>query len=307
MSLYDSIANSLSKQGITTGVGGAVNSVVGGGIGAAIGDTAFGKSTFGKAIANVGTSIARNAAVGVINKYIPGQYQKMVGAGTGAIGDIMSGDFSSAGLRLFDSGLLDNILPGMGGVGSQARFFGTPTPLFGGLTPEQARSILQEVHSSRHARKNLWLIEVGSILGDVSGKFNMFVTDVEYAPMTITGEKQKIGTAHADIVNSSDPVELRMTAYDDESGFVKNWFRYHATVAAPGDGTVGVPADYAIKIKVVHAFVSRDIAREAYEDVGIFRVGNMDISQSRREDGLQELQLSFVQLDTFVDHNTVSG
>lgn len=299
MSLYTEIANSLTNQGISTGIGAGINSTIGDTLGKVAGN-----STFGKAIANVGTSMARNAVVGIVNKYIPGHMQRMIGAGTGAIGDILNGDFSNAGLRLFDSGVLDQILPGMGGVGSQARFFGTPTPLFGGLAPAEAKQIYQEMQNTPHVRKNLWLIEVGGAHGDASSRFNMFATDLDYSAFTITGEKRQIGGANADSVNSSEPVELRMTTYDDTSGFIKSWFKWHAEATVSGDGTVGVPADYAIKIKIVHGFVTNGSNRGGYEDIGLFRVGNIDTSLSRREDGLEEITMSFVQLDTFVEPST---
>lgn len=297
MSLYDQISNSLSTQGIRSGIGGAIDSALGD-IG---GDTAF-----GKALGNIGAGIARNAAVGLVNKYIPGHLQRMAQNATGALGDVLNGDLGSAGLRMLDSGLLDKIIPGITGVGSQARFFGTPTPLFGGLSPAAAREIYQEMHQTPYCRKNLWLIEVGSAAaGDASSRFNLFATDLEYSPFTISGEKKQIGAAHADIVTSSDPVELRMTTYDDQSGFIKAWFKHHCAATAGGDGTVGVPSMYAIKIKIVHGFVKNE--SRGYEDVGLFRPANIDMSLSRREDGLEELQLSFVQLDTFIEPSTISG
>jgi hypothetical protein len=295
MSLYTDIANSLSKKSLTGALGDAVDSALGGV------SNALGGSTFGNAVANVGVSMARNAAVGLVNKYIPSHLQRVVNAGTGAVGDILIGDLSNAGLRLFDSGLLRDFLPGMDGVASQARFFGTPTPLFGGISPAEARQIYQEMRSHTLCRKNLFLIEVSSnLMGDASGRFNLFATELDYAPFMTTGEKRKIGSAHADIVNSADPVELRLTTMDDQSGFIKSWFKAHSAAAASKDGTVGVPDSYAIQIKIVHGFITRGSAYGAYEDVGFYRPANMDINMSRREDGMQELQLSFVQLDTFI-------
>jgi hypothetical protein len=302
MSLYTDIAHSLSTKSLSSIVSDGFSSVSSG-----LGE-ALGGSTFGNALANTATSMARNAASGLVNKYVPSSMQRMINSGTGAIGDILNGDLSNAGLRLLDSGMLDQFIPGMSGIGAQARYFGTPTPLFGGLSPAQAREIFNEMHNTRYCRKNLWLIEVSSAaFGDASGRFNLFATDLEYAPFTISGEKHKVGAAHVDSVNSADPVELRLTAYDDDSGFIKNWFKAHCQAAVNGDGTVGVPADYAIKIKVVHGFVTQDSNRGGYEDIGLFRPGNIDMSLSRREDGLQELPLTFVQLDTFIEPSTISG
>jgi hypothetical protein len=299
MSLYDSISNALSSKSLSNSIRDGVSSTVGG-----LGDSvnnALGGSTFGKALSNMGTSMAQNAATGLANKYIPAGAQRMLRTGTGAIGDIMNGDFNNAGLRLLDSGLLSEFLPGMGGVAAQARYFGTPTPLFGGISPAEAKRIYDEVRSVNHCRKNLFLLEVSSaLLGDISSRFNMFVIDMDYSPLTITGDKRKIGAAHVDSVNSADPVELKITTMDDTDGFIKNWFRDHCAATASHDGTVGLPIEYAIKIKIVHGFITQDSNLGGYEDLGLFRAANMDTSLSRREDGLQETPLSFVQLDTFM-------
>ncbi len=295
MSLYDEVASSLAKKGLTTGIGDGINSVMGNFKGI------LGGSQFGNAIENMGTSMARNAAVGMINKYVPGNMQRLFQTGTGAIGDIMKGDFSNAGLRLLDSGLLSEYLPGMEGIGSQARFMGTPTPLFGGITPEEARNIYKEQRSNKFCKKNLWLIEVSSaVADDVSITFNMFATDIEYSPFTISGEKRKIGAAHIDLVNSADPVELQITTMDDINGNLKHWFAAHAMVCASSDGTVGLPSQYAIKIKIVHGFITNGSNHGGYYDIGWYRPGNISMSLSRREDALEEIQLSFVQLDTFI-------
>jgi len=296
MSLYDNIAKSLSTKGLTTAIGNGTDSALSGLKGA------LGGTPFGNAVANVATSMARNAAVGLVNKYVPGKMQRLVASGTGALGDVMNGDFGNAGLRVLDSGILSDFLPGMEGVGAQARFMSTPTPLFGGISPAEARSIYQEQRSNEFCRKNLWLIEVSSRLtGDASSSFNMFATDIDYSPMTITGEKRKIGAAHIDLVNSSDPTELRITTMDDTSGTIKHWFKDHSEACASGDGTVGLPSDYAIKIKIVHGSVAGGHVVGGYHTLGQFRTGNIDMNLSRKEDGLEELQLTFVQLDTFIN------
>lgn len=298
MSLYTDIANSLSSKGLTTGIGDAIGSVQGG-----IAE-ALGNSTFANAVANAAVSTARNAATGIVNKYIPGHLQKVVGAGTGAIGDIMDKNFSNAGLRIFDSGLLDGIIPGMSGLSAQSRYFGTPTPLFGGITPAEAKRIHDEMHGTEYTKKNLWLLEVSGAMGDVSSRFNLFATDLEFSPFTVSGQKRQIGAAHADSVTSSDPVELTITTLDDQSGFIKSWFEIYAAAAAHGDGTVGVPARYAIKFTVVHGFV--DKRYNGYKNIGLFRPANMSVSLSRREDSLSEIQMTFMQMDTFVDPGTLS-
>jgi hypothetical protein len=243
-------------------------------------------SKLAQAVSTIGTGMAKNAAMGL-----------------GIAGDLMGGDFENAGLRLLDSGLLRDLLPGMDGVVSQARYWGTPTPLFGGITPAEAKRKHDEIMATRFAKKNLFLIEVSSSLfgnGWNFDRFNLFATDVTYAPITISGEKRRIGSAAVDIVNSSDPIEMRITTKDDQAGTIRRWFAAHSAKVAGTDGTVGVPAEYAIKIKIVHAFITRESNRGGYEDIGLFRPANIEVDLSRRDDNLEEIQMSFTQLDTFM-------
>lgn len=279
------------SSGIASGIGGVT-------AGAA---NALGGGRLANAVTGIAGNMASNAAMNLVNKHIPIQAQRGLNLGAGALGDIMNGDFEGAGLRLLDSGVLGSLLPGMGGVVSQAKYWGAPTPLMGGISPTEARQIHDTLHGQGLAKKNLWMIEVSSPLRhDVSQRFNMFATELDYAPLTISGEKIKVGAASVDVVQSAEPVELRMTTMDDKSGFIKRWFEEHCSAAAAADGTVGVPGSYAIKIKVVHAFITQGSNRGGYQNIGLFRPANLEVSLSRREDGLQEVQMTFSQLDTFL-------
>lgn len=299
MSLYNNIAESMSSQGLTGSIRSGLDSALGGVAGSA--SKALGGSKLAQTVTNMGKSMASNAAMNLVNKYVPLKAQHAINAGAGAVGDLMRGDWDSAGMRLLDSGLLNNLLPGMGGVASQTKFWGGPTPLFGGISPTEAKRIYDEMRGQRLSKKNLWLIEVSSRLqGDASQRFNLFATEVEYEPFVLAGEKRRVGGAVVDAVQGAEPVELRLTTMDDQTGSLKKWFAAHHGAAASRDGTVGVPDTYAITIKVVHSFITRDSNRGGYEDIGLFRPVNLSVSLSRREDGLQEVQMTFSQLDTFM-------
>ena len=302
MSLYSNVAASLSSKGLMGSIQSGIASSIGG-VGASAANM-MGGGKLASRVAEMGSGMASNAAMNLVNKYIPIQAQRGLNVGAGMLGDAMNGDFEGAGLSLLDSGLLNGLFPGMSGVASQAQYWGAPTPLFGGISPTEARRIYEELRGQKLAKKNLWLIEVDSSRdGDKSQQFNMFATDLEYAPLTITGEKHRIGAASVDAVRSAEPIELRLTTMDDHSGFVKRWFEAHCAAVAAPDGTVGVPGDYAVRIKVVHAFITKGSNKGGYENIGLFRPANMELSLSRREDGLQEVQLTFTQMDTFMPHN----
>ncbi len=300
MSLYNNVAESLSSNGLMGSIGSGISSAVGGV--AAKAANAMGGGKLATTVSGMGANMATNAAMNLVNKHIPIQAQRALNVGAGAVGDIMNGNWEGAGMRLLDSGMLNNLFPGMSGVASQTMYWGASTPLFGGISPTEARRIYDDMRGHRLSKKNLWLIEVSSKLMGSSEleRFNMFATDVEYAPFTISGEKRKVGGAVVDSVQGGEPVELRLTTMDDQSGSLKKWFAAHYSKAARKDGTVGVPASYAITIKVVHAFITRGSNRGGYEDIGLYRPANLEFSLSRREDGLQDVQMTFSQLDTFM-------
>lgn len=280
------------SSGISSSVGGPVSQAA----------NAMGGGKLASAVASIGGNMATNAAMNLVNKHIPIQAQRALNVGAGAVGDIMNGNLEGAGLRLLDSGLLSGLLPGMGGVVSQARYWGSPTPLFGGISPTEARRIYDDMRGNRLSKKNLFMIEVSSKLqgAGISQRFNLFVTELDYAPFTISGEKRKVGSASVDGVQSGEPVEMRITTMDDQSGSIKRWYAAHHGAAAKEDGTVGVPGSYAIQIKVVHSFITRGSNHGGYEDIGWFRPANLEFNLSRREDGLQEVQMMLSQLDTFM-------
>lgn len=178
-------------------------------------------------------------------------------------------------------------------------------PLFGGIDLKSAKEIHQRAVSVPWARKNLFLVTITSPVSLVSQSlgsgsvdvFNLFCLTADYSPITLTGEKRRIGSAFADSLNAAEPIELRLTTRDDEDGVLKKWFSDLAALAAPSDGTVNPPSKYATKIAVQHAFIEGD---KGWNDPYLYRPGALEISLSRAESALEELSLSFVQLDTFM-------
>lgn len=193
----------------------------------------------------------------------------------------------------------------LGGAGS--RIPGTspslraPTPLLGGITLKQAREIFEQSAAIDFAKKNLWCIRVTNLNGGMDFEFNFFATDVSYTPFTIAGEAVHVGSGSFDTVTNAERVEMRVTTLDDAYGSVKRWFYDRKARMTLRDGTVGLPVDYLFRVEVMHAFPTEQAygSNEAFWDTYIMRPGGIEIDLSRRDDGLQELQLSFVQFDTF--------
>ena len=298
MSLYDDVARAISRQGLISTVRGGINDA-GAGLGKGIQTVLGGSKTAGVFGAAAGT-IASQAATQVLNKYIPPQLEQNINLGGAAIGDIMRGDWDMAGVRILEGGALDFIYGGFAGLATQARYWGTPTRLFGGITPREAYDLWAESHAIPWAKKNLFLVEISSANGRFD-QFNLYVTQCEFSPTTLTGEYLPIGMTVADILKSSDPVELRITTMDDQYGTIRRWWQDRFNTSAPMDGTAGVPADYAVRFKIVHAYITKASSRgRGYEEIGLFRPQNLDVSLSRSEDAIEELTMTFAQIDPFM-------
>ncbi len=190
---------------------------------------------------------------------------------------------------------------------SRSAFSNAKLPCFGGISADNARELVNRLQRENYAKKNLWLLEITSALAggaiDMPERFNLFATDLEYSACILQGEPVQVGGAQVSTVTGSDPVELRITTYDDSAGSLKKWFAAHHALASAQDGTISEPAKYAIRIAVVHAYIDRSNAGNAFAVDGLFRPGSLDLSLSRREDALEEISMTFNQLDTFMGAN----
>jgi hypothetical protein len=291
LSLYNDVAQKLKNSGLigtaTSSINGSISSVVGG---------LVGNGMIANAIGDRVISAGEIASKNLVNKYMPTDLVNKLEYGGSVAGSILSGDFSGAALKV-----VDHEWSSMFGGGSNSGKLSSDTPLFGGISANEAKKIMMESLNTKYAKKNLFMVEVSSKLeGDASSKFNLFCLDLDYTPFIVTGEKRKLGSATSDSVQSSEAVEFRMTTLDDERGGIRRWFAAHHAMTVHQDGTVGVPADYAIKIKVLHGIVEKNGKGWAYFDVGNFRPATLEVALSRREDALQEIQMTFSQLDTFM-------
>ena len=110
-----------------------------------------------------------------------------------------------------------------------------------------------------------------------------------------------IGSGSMDPLASSERTELRITTLDDSRGSIKRWFAGKAKQAVREDGTSGVPADYLVVIEVTHMATAPVDAKDGRrKQRWLMRPASIQIELSRRAAELEELQMSFVQFDTFM-------
>lgn len=159
----------------------------------------------------------------------------------------------------------------------------------------------QEFIALSRVRKNHYIVQMESNLtGDFSEKINLFVTDTDLNPMNISGEKQRVGGAFVDTPTGAEATEIRMTTMDDSEGTIKRWFEQHCSAVVGSDGTFGVPARYAITIRVLHGVVDGEDVTKAFVNKGLYRAASYEVQLSRREQAMQEVTLTFSQIDSFM-------
>lgn len=172
---------------------------------------------------------------------------------------------------------------------------GVATPLFGGVSAAEARAIMREYAGIKIASRKLYKIEV-----EGGGKlFQLLTTDISYSPVTIPSERHQIGSVSIDSVKTTEHVELRLTVFDNKKGKIKRWFDKTAAKVAHSDGTVGLPVDYLVKIRILHAYFSDATNKGGYENNYHMRPVSSEYELSREEGGPQKLNLVFTQFDTF--------
>lgn len=247
----------------------------------------------------IGWEVAQRKALkdgGESAKYLPALRTARHGDFSGALG-------VAAGVAVNDAlgkamGKLTRKLNGGGGGAPAAK----PPMLLGGITLEKAREIFQKSSSVNFAKKNLFYVSVIDVApgGGELADFNLFATDASYSPVTITGDKVNVGSGVFDVPKTGDSVSLRLTTMDDERGTLKRWFKDRASRVCRPDGTHGLPISYLLRVRIVHAFISdTDEVPDAFFDEYIMRPGSIEYDLSRRDDALQELQMTFEQFDTF--------
>lgn len=228
---------------------------------------------------------ARGKLPSKVAKYLPSARKLLGGDIEGAVLDA---------LGIVDAGGGSIGRPRIGG--SLAR----PSPLLGGINLKKVREIFEKSAGTEYAKKNLWFLSITDLKnnGGELVDHNLFATDVSYAPLTVVGEAVAIGSGSFDKVTGTERVSMRISTLDDSAGSIKNWFKERHDRMCRQNGLFGLPVDYLFRVEVTHAVISGgDVS--AYKDSFIMRAGTIEYELSRRDDALQELQMTFEQYDTF--------
>jgi hypothetical protein len=137
---------------------------------------------------------------------------------------------------------------------------------------------------------------------DISHAFNLFATDLSYSPPSVASEGKNIGMAVVDMVSGTERAELRITTFDDARGTIRGWFNAKLARVAHADGTLGLPIEYLVKIDILQSATDEigGALFGGFKDSYLVRPTSIEYELSRSEDGLQQLQMTFSQFDTFM-------
>lgn len=238
----------------------------------------------------MGTPIFERLAFQVGQKYLPKVgIAPEVSKYVPAIRNLLQGDIAGA-----VGGILDQLLGPM--LGSSLE--GNRLALAGGITLAEARQMFEETANTVFAKKNLWHLSASNVSKGATPNLNLFATEVSYTAHSITGEAVRVGSAFIDKLEGTERVEMRITTYDDSVGSIKRWFEDLRLQLAHRDGTFGLPIDYLVRFKVTHASILEG-ASNAYVNEYVMRPSTIETELSRRDDGLEEIAMVFVQFDPF--------
>lgn len=182
----------------------------------------------------------------------------------------------------------------------------TPAPVFGGLTLDRYRQLFVESAMTAREWKNLFHVSIAETkaskeVPEGAAALNLLAIDASFNPATMTGDADPLGSANLDSLAATERVELRLTTFDDDRGTLKRWFIGKADQTAHVDGTFGLPAEYLLVVSLVHMDVTGEASpRQRMQQRWLMRPASIEIELSRRAPELTELQMTFVQFDSFM-------
>lgn len=265
---------------------------------------------------------------------ITGGVGDIVGTATkGTVDTVLNNSAVKNGLGLLNqaNNLYQNVT---GLIGAAKSFLNdpyqvVPNPLLGGYSRKEVQKLTDKAIKTAYAKNNLFLVRLqdpnyyfnNEAIDEDNNFLDLFAMGVSYNPIAITGDTVKLGLLHGDNIQQSERVEIRMTFFDDAVGSIKQYLMFKKNKMVSKDGTGIVPIDYAITITIIQlnqmagaidigfgekkkriGFFSEDelIKQSLFKQTYHVRLSTLDIDLNKREDSLQELQVTFTEIDPFM-------
>ena len=263
-----------------------------------------------------------------------------------ALGNVLNNDYVSTGINAFNqvTGLYQNI---KGLIGSAKSFLAdpyqvVPNPLLGGYSRKETQKLAQIALSNAYSKNNLFLVRFydknwpnrrpkGSVANFENGleqkldtAIDLLAMGVSFNPIAITGDAIKLGMLQGDSIQQSERVEVRMTFFDHSDGFIKRYLSAKKNQMINKDGTANAPDSYTFDVLIIHLNQTIGTTKIGKKTIGLFdedtlinksyskyrykvRVSTLDIDLNKREDSLQELQVTLTEVDPFMSVGAQDG
>lgn len=260
-------------------------------------------------------------------------------ASTG-LGKVLNNDYVKTGLGLFNqaTSLMDNV---KGLIGSAKSFLAdpyqvVPNPLLGGYSRKETQKQAQLAFKTAYAKNNLFVVRLfdknypytktitlnseAGLPDSARHLWDLLAIGVSFNPIAITGDAVKLGMLQGDSLQQSERVEVRMTLLDTAQGEIKRYLSAKKKQMISRDGTANPPKDYVLEMLIIHLDQTIGRTKIGGKYIGIYdelelleksytkhryqvRVSSLDIDLNKREDSLQELQVTFTEVDSFMTPN----
>ena len=126
----------------------------------------------------------------------------------------------------------------------------------------------------RYAQGWQWTVDVDGLSG-----FDMFVKDITYSSGNIETESKIIGSVEFNKPTHVTAGPVTMTVRDTEDGKIMNWFKERRARVTNSDGTLNLPPDYLMNIRLYR--VTQEGGKELEEEMRVFPTQIGEISRSR--------------------------
>jgi hypothetical protein len=253
------------------------------------------------------------------------------------LGKVLNNDYVKTGLGAFNqaTGLMDNV---KGLIGAAKSFLAdpyqvVPNPLLGGYSRKETQKQAQLAFKTAYAKNNLFLVRLldknypytktitlnseNGLPDSARHLWDLLAVGVSFNPIAITGDAVKLGMLQGDSIQQSERVEVRMTLLDTAQGDIKRYLSAKKKQMINRDATANPPNDYVLEMLIIHIDQTLGRTKIGEKYIGVYneselleksytkhryqvRVSTLDIDLNKREDSLQELQVTFTEVDPFM-------
>lgn len=281
-----------------------------------------------------------------LNKTLGNAEGGALSAASSGLNKVLNNDYVSTGLGAINqaTGLYQNV---KGLIGAVKSFLAdpyqvVPNPLLGGYSRKETQKLAQIAFTKAYAKNNLFLVRFydknwpnrkpkGSISNFENGLeqgldtvIDLLAMGVSFNPIAITGDAIKLGMLQGDSIQQSERVEIRMTFFDHTNGVIKRYLSAKKNQMINKDGTANAPDSYTFDVLIIHLNQTVGTTKVGKKLIGVFdedtlinksyskykykvRVSTLDIDLNKREDSLQELQVTLTEVDPFMSVGAQDG